>query len=183
MEEIHLTKGPSSYANARAVLRLDASHMSQQGLETPAYFSLAVPGLFCYHSTVHFIHWCLEIDCYFKVHTLEFQWFNCQTAKVGLNWVHQHLTKFSRGLGGRTWQAFGGGKNGHETFCQARIYNFRDKCVVFARNRKFATLTQKNMQYILCNSAQKTLRTKKALFLPKDIQKVRKSRQILICVK
>ena len=38
--------------------------------------------------------------------------------------------------GGRTWQAFGGGKNGHETFRQARIYNFRDKCVVFARNRK-----------------------------------------------
>ena len=34
--------------------------------------------------------------------------------------------------GGRTWQAFGGGKNGHETFRQARIYNFCDKCVVFA---------------------------------------------------
>ena len=28
--------------------------------------------------------------------------------------------------GGRTWQAFGGGKNGHVTFRQARIYNFRD---------------------------------------------------------
>ena len=27
--------------------------------------------------------------------------------------------------GGRTWQAFGGGKNGHETFRQARIYNFQ----------------------------------------------------------
>ena len=44
--------------------------------------------------------------------------------------------------GGRTWQAFGGGKNGHETFRQARMYNFRDKCDVFARNRKFANLTQ-----------------------------------------
>ena len=44
--------------------------------------------------------------------------------------------------GGRTWQAFGGGKNGHETFRQARIYNFRDKCVVFARNLKFLNLTQ-----------------------------------------
>ena len=44
--------------------------------------------------------------------------------------------------GGRTWQAFGGGKNGHETFRQARIYNFRDKCVVFARNLKFSNLTQ-----------------------------------------
>ena len=44
--------------------------------------------------------------------------------------------------GGRTWQAFGGGKNGHQNFRQARIYNFRDKCVVFARNCKFANLTQ-----------------------------------------
>ena len=37
---------------------------------------------------------------------------------------------------------FVGGKNGHESFRQARIYNFCDKCVVFARNRKFANLTQ-----------------------------------------
>ena len=44
--------------------------------------------------------------------------------------------------GGRTWQAFGGGKNGHETFRQARIYNFRDKCVIFARNLKFSNLPQ-----------------------------------------
>ena len=42
--------------------------------------------------------------------------------------------------GGRTWQAFGGGKNGHETFRQARIYTFRDKCVVFAHNLKFSGL-------------------------------------------
>ena len=39
--------------------------------------------------------------------------------------------------GGRTWQPFVGGKNGHENFRQARIYNFCDKCVVFARNLKF----------------------------------------------
>ena len=44
--------------------------------------------------------------------------------------------------GGRTWQPFVGGKNGHENFRQARIYNFRDKCVFFARNRKFANLTR-----------------------------------------
>ena len=44
--------------------------------------------------------------------------------------------------GGRTWQPFVGGRNGHENFRQARIYNFRDKCDVFARNRKFAKLTQ-----------------------------------------
>ena len=55
--------------------------------------------------------------------------------------------------GGRTWQPFVGSKNGNENFRQARIYNFRVKCVVFARNRKFAKLTQWNMQYIPCNSA------------------------------
>ena len=44
--------------------------------------------------------------------------------------------------GGRTWQPFVGSKNGHENFRQELIYNFRDKCVVFARNRKFANLTQ-----------------------------------------
>ena len=44
--------------------------------------------------------------------------------------------------GGRSWQAFGGGKHGYETFRQARNYNFRDKCVVFARNLKFSNLTQ-----------------------------------------
>ena len=44
--------------------------------------------------------------------------------------------------GGRTWQPFVGNKNGHENFRQARIYNFRDNCVIFARNYKFANLTQ-----------------------------------------
>ena len=46
--------------------------------------------------------------------------------------------------GGRTWQPFVGGKNGHENFRQVRIY----KCVVVARNYKFANLTQLNVQYI-----------------------------------
>ena len=44
--------------------------------------------------------------------------------------------------GGRTWQPIVRSKNGNENFRQARIYNFRVKCVVFARNRKFAKLTQ-----------------------------------------
>ena len=44
--------------------------------------------------------------------------------------------------GWQTWQAFGGGKNGHETFRQARIYNFRDNVSFFARNLKFTNLTQ-----------------------------------------
>ena len=46
------------------------------------------------------------------------------------------------GQGGRTWQPFVGSKNGNENFRQARIYKFRVKCVVFARNCKFAKLTQ-----------------------------------------
>ena len=40
--------------------------------------------------------------------------------------------------GGRSWQLFGEGKNGHKSFRQARLCYFRDKCVVFERNRKFA---------------------------------------------
>ena len=55
--------------------------------------------------------------------------------------------------GGRTWQPFVGAKNGNENFRQMRIYNFRVKRVVFARNRKFSKLTQRNMQYIPCNKA------------------------------
>ena len=62
-----------------------------------------------------------------------------------LNWQNHNLKcSIYAGYiqGGRTWQAFGGGKNCQETFRQARIYNFRDKCVVFARNLKFLNLTQ-----------------------------------------
>ena len=47
--------------------------------------------------------------------------------------------------GGRTWQPFVGGKNSHENFRQTRNYNVREKCVVFAHNRKFANLTQYNV--------------------------------------
>ena len=52
------------------------------------------------------------------------------------------LAKNGRLQGGRTWQPFVGNKNRNEHFPQARIYNFRVKCVIFARNRKFAKLTQ-----------------------------------------
>ena len=44
--------------------------------------------------------------------------------------------------GGRTWEPFVGSKNGNENFRQACINNFRVKCVVFARIRKFAKLSQ-----------------------------------------
>ena len=83
--------------------------------------------------------------------------------------------------GGRNWQPFVEGKNGHENFRQTRIYYFRDKCVVFARKSKFENVTQYNMQYIPCNSALLAQETPKtALFLPKYFQKVLNSRQILI---
>ena len=52
-----------------------------------------------------------------------------------------HQFNFDWEQGGRIWQPFVGGKNGLENFRQTRIYNFRDKCVIFARNRKFANLT------------------------------------------
>ena len=56
--------------------------------------------------------------------------------------IQYHNLKFElsrvAGLGGLSE----GDKHGHETFRQARNYNFRDKCVVFARNLKFLNLTQ-----------------------------------------
>ena len=61
--------------------------------------------------------------------------------------------QFVSGQGGRCWQPFSERKNGHTNFHQVRICYFRDKCVVFARNCKFANIIQYNMQYIPCNSA------------------------------
>ena len=56
----------------------------------------------------------------------------------------------TRGLNQPGWQklaALGEGINDHKKFRQARVHYFDDKCVVFARNCKFAHLTQYNMQY------------------------------------
>ena len=69
------------------------------------------------------------------------------TSVHGVSYVAEKKVALSLKLfpshqGGRTWQPFVGSKNGNENFRQARIYNFRVKCVVFARNRKFAKLTQ-----------------------------------------
>ena len=44
----------------------------------------------------------------------------------------------SESQGARCWQPFSEGKNGHKSFRLAYICYFRDKCVVFARNCKFA---------------------------------------------
>ena len=83
-----------------------------------------------------------------------------------LNWVTKNIKNYIKGVfwtvkmkrnfftlniswqcsfawqGGRTWQPFVGSKNGNENFRQARIYNFRVKCVAFVHNRKFAYLNQ-----------------------------------------
>ena len=94
--------------------------------------------------------------------------------------------KFCCHQGGRTWQPFVGSKNGDENFRQARIHNFRDKCVVFVRNCKFANFTKICYIYhVIVHFLPKKhcFWPKRALFLPKDLQKVRKSRQILICDK
>ena len=59
--------------------------------------------------------------------------------------LQAHVKRYSPGVSfecGRTWQPFVGGKNGHENFRQTHIYNFCEKCVVFARKRKLANLTQ-----------------------------------------
>ena len=68
--------------------------------------------------------------------------------------IHKHNPGCAMGYiftytvqGGRSWQPFG---EGH-------------KCVVFARNCKFANLIQYNMQYIPCYSA--------LLFCPKSSKK------------
>ena len=68
--------------------------------------------------------------------------------------------------GGRSWQPFGEGKNGHKIIRQTRITTFPTNASFL---RKFANSTQCNMQYIPCNSAllaQETLffTPKKALF-------------------
>ena len=86
----------------------------------------------------------------FKFLRLEF--INCNLVRVTRVKI-SCLTKLAKLViwtwqGGRSWQPFGEGKNGHKIFRQAHIYSFRDKCVVFARKRKFANLTQSNMQYI-----------------------------------
>ena len=85
--------------------------------------------------------------CFFMLMVFEYQ--DCGRSVVSSVVYHQYICV----QGGRTWQPFVGGKNGHENFRQARIYNFCDKCVIFACNRKFANLTHWNMQYIPCNSA------------------------------
>ena len=77
---------------------------------------------------------CLYIFCLFSTTSPK-----AASTIAAMTWPKQIITW---NQGGRTWQAFGGGKNGLKTFRQARVYNFRDKCVVFARNLKFSNLTQ-----------------------------------------
>ena len=63
------------------------------------------------------------------------------------------MNSLVRVQGERSWQPFGEGDSGHNFYRQAHICYFRDKCVVFARNYKFASLIRYDMHYISCNSA------------------------------
>ena len=59
------------------------------------------------------------------------QYYNIQGILLGearLGDVNHSMLAGSQG--GRTWQLFVGSKNANENFRQARIYNFRVKCVV-----------------------------------------------------
>ena len=62
-----------------------------------------------------------------------------------VNWSHGVEIVVNKFLLDPGWQDLAGfrrGQKGHEIFRQARFYNFRDKCVVFARNLKFSNSTQ-----------------------------------------
>ena len=83
-----------------------------------------------------FIFFCRE-PCYsfvWSLSPLQLQILDLSHSEI--EYRYNHILK----QGGRTWQPFVGGKNGHENFRLAHIYNFRDKCVIFAGNRKFANL-------------------------------------------
>ena len=70
--------------------------------------------------------------------------------------------------GSRSWQPFGEGKNGHKSFRQARICYFRDKCIVYVCNCKFANSTQYNitaLTAVICNIYHVVVH-----FLPKMIK-------------
>ena len=81
------------------------------------------------------------------IHEKTSNWSNWSPHKQSFFFIY-----CARNQDGRSRQPFGEGENGHKIFCQARIYCFCDKCVVFARKCNFANLTHNNMQYIPCNS-------------------------------
>ena len=86
------------------------------------------------------------------------------------------MTSLSQG--GKSWQPFGEGKNGHKSLVR-RVF------AIFATNASFLLIIAQiryNKQYVPCYSAllaQETLflTQKSTFFLPKDFQTVRKWRQ------
>ena len=93
----------------------------------------------CYSELVHIRTQCKSANFKYDIGKLSTLPRNRNIYRVQVLYLKLRATE---NQGGRTWQAFGGGKHGHETFRQAHNYNFRDKCVVFARNLKFSNLTQ-----------------------------------------
>ena len=72
-------------------------------------------------------------------------------TKINIDVIREQNVFYHWTQGGRTWQAFGGGKNGHETFRQARIYNFRDKSQLWLYGRH-SLLDDKNYRPSLSNN-------------------------------
>ena len=107
--------------------------------------------------------WWIFLSPKIKVHLFKIAlWVNC--GLTSSRWKHFGVYHTS---GWQNFAAFRREQKWHENFRQARIYNFRVKCVVFARNRKFAKLTQWYMQYIPCNHVIVHFLPKKHCFWPK----------------
>ena len=63
--------------------------------------------------------------------TIKFRRFNVKVLKYSPFWCYECCTS-SWYQGHRSWQPSSMSKKGHKNCRQARIYDFRDKCVVFA---------------------------------------------------
>ena len=114
-------------------------------------------------------------------------WRKCTFKKLLIKSKHSNNMKFlilSSDRVAELGSLSSGAKMEMKIFIKRVFTIFASNASFFARNRKFAKLTQWNMQYIPCNNAllaQETLfLAQRAPFLAKVFQKVRKLRQILI---
>ena len=79
-------------------------------------------------------------------------------ASREVTWLRRKTVKLLMMQGGRSWQPLGEGNNSHQSFRQAYICYFRDKCVVFARKdtRNCQEKVKKNIARI-ANAVQVTI--------------------------
>ena len=120
-----------------------SSITSQLNVNTHLYHHLYSISSSIYHHLYH------HLSCHHRHHaTTGIYQQSCVNG-----WVYQLMvnllpnhTYIPSYQGGRSWQPFGEGKIGHKNFRQVRNCYFRDKCIVFACNCKFANLTHYKMQ-------------------------------------